>query len=148
MLIRTPRQHRSEVTPPCAPFYNDELLRYRRTEQWEVSACSIQSHRTPRFPKSSHGSAIQMDVVSHCVEALRFIAGLSDSQIQDIGFELALVGRQGFDTTSTVKRYRFAGVPILSFSSLEALVRSVASGYGSIQVWIWLWIFGKSTTSH
>jgi hypothetical protein len=62
-----------------------------------------------------------MDVVSYCVEALRFISGLIDSQIQDIGFELALVGRQGFDTTSSMKRYRFAGIPDRSFSGLETI---------------------------
>lgn len=67
------------------------------------------------------GSAIRMDVVSYCVEALRFIKGLTDSQIQDIGFELALVGRQGFDTTSSVKRYRFAGIPERNFSGMEAI---------------------------
>lgn len=67
------------------------------------------------------GSAIRIDVVSYCVEALRFIACLSDSQIQEIGFELALVGRQGFDTTSSVRRYRFAGIPERSFSGLEAI---------------------------
>lgn len=67
------------------------------------------------------GSAIRMDVVSYCVEALRFIAGLTDAQIQEIGFEVALVGRQGFDTTSSVKRYRFAGIPDRSFSGLEAI---------------------------
>jgi tetratricopeptide (TPR) repeat protein len=65
--------------------------------------------------------SIRMDVVSYCVDALKFIQGLSDDQIQEVGFELAMVGRQGFDTTTRVKRYRFAGIPERSFSGLEAI---------------------------
>lgn len=62
-----------------------------------------------------------MDVVSYCVDALRLIKGLEDSQIQDIRFELELVGRQGFKTASSIKRFRFAGIPERSFSGLEAI---------------------------
>jgi hypothetical protein len=72
--------------------------------------------------KSWTGSVIKMDVVSYCVYAMRFLHGLTESRIQDIGFEIALVGRQGFDTTSAEKRYRFAGVPQKVFSGLEAVV--------------------------
>ncbi len=49
------------------------------------------------------------------------ITGLNDAQIQEVRFELALAGRQGFDTSSSVKRYRFAGVPERCFIGLEAI---------------------------
>jgi tetratricopeptide (TPR) repeat protein len=71
--------------------------------------------------KSETGGSIRMDVVGHCVEALRFMQGLGDEQIQEIGFEIALVGRQGFDSEDSSKRYRFAKIPERSFRGLEAI---------------------------
>lgn len=62
-----------------------------------------------------------MDVVLYGVEALRFISGLTDSQFQDIRFELAMVGRQGIEATSSMKRFRFAEIPERNFSGLEAI---------------------------
>lgn len=146
MLIRTPRASLINPSPTCAPSNRDDLHR-RRAERCGERTCYIQLHRTRRSPESGLGTAIRMDVVLYGVDALRFIAGLTDAQIQDIGFEVALVGRQGFDTTSSINRYRFGYLSEAS-AVWKPLLGCTVSGNGSTRMWIWGRILGKSITSH
>lgn len=60
-------------------------------------------------------------VVMYCLSALQYIKDKSPQEIKQIGFEIAMMGRQGFNTNNSEKIYHFANVPRKDFSGLEAL---------------------------
>lgn len=60
-------------------------------------------------------------VVMYCLSALQYIKDKAAQEIKQLGFEIAMMGRQGFNTNNAEKIYHFANVPGKDFSGLEAL---------------------------
>ena len=49
---------------------------------------------------------IRQDAVQHCVAAIKEFSGMSNEQVQALTFEIAMVGRYGFDVNSAEKKYQ------------------------------------------
>jgi tetratricopeptide (TPR) repeat protein len=55
---------------------------------------------------SKIGGAARPDAVQYCLAALKTYAPLPKAEVQKIAFEIAVVGREGFDVNKAEKRYR------------------------------------------
>lgn len=61
--------------------------------------------------RSKGGVPIRMDAVQYCLGAMQRFASMDMQQIQNIVFEIALLGRSGFDVNSPDKRYTLKSLP-------------------------------------
>lgn len=63
----------------------------------------------------------QMAVMFYCLDALKFLTGKSKQQVQDVAFEIGMLGRSGLDPNNRTSKYNLAAVPGKSFSALQLL---------------------------
>ena len=73
---------------------------------------------------------LRQDAVQYCLAAIKEFSGKSKDEVQKITFEIAMVGRNGFDTNSAEKKYQLKSMPG-EFSGLQ-LVCYMHSGFQSI----------------
>ncbi len=76
------------------------------------------AHLNMRKPLGQDG--LQPDAVKYCLEALRKFSELGDAQTRRITFEIALLGRNGFDIRSSELKYTLKNLPG-SFTALQLI---------------------------
>jgi tetratricopeptide (TPR) repeat protein len=64
--------------------------------------------------------ALRMDAVLYCVWAMEKFDGLSHAEVRNIAYEIAMLGRQGFDVNSPDEKYQLRHMPG-RFSGLQLL---------------------------
>jgi tetratricopeptide (TPR) repeat protein len=72
----------------------------------------------------------QMAVVMYCLSALQYFEDKDLSEIQKVGFEIAMLGRQGIDPSNNEKKYYLDSIPGKEFTGLQLL----AYMYSAFQV--------------
>lgn len=75
----------------------------------------------------------RMDAVMYCVDALQRYAQMTPAQVQEIGFEIAMLGTQGLDVNDPMERYtlrslpgRFSGLQLVAL--MYVAFRQIAPG--------------------
>lgn len=63
----------------------------------------------------------QMAVMFYYVDVLKYLAGKTCDQVQEVAFEIGLLGRSGIDPDNLTSKFSLASVPGKSFSSLHLL---------------------------
>jgi Flp pilus assembly protein TadD len=63
----------------------------------------------------------QMAVMFYCLDALKYLAGKTRDQVQEVAFEIGMLGRSGIDPDNRTSKFSLASVPGKSFSSLQLL---------------------------
>jgi hypothetical protein len=63
----------------------------------------------------------QAAVIMYCLSALQYFETKDLSEIQKVGFEIAMLGRQGIDSAKTDKKYRLQSIPDKEFTGLQLL---------------------------
>lgn len=53
----------------------------------------------------------RMDAVMYCLGALQRFAPLASAEVQKIGFEIAILGRQGLDVNDSTRKYQLRSLP-------------------------------------
>lgn len=61
--------------------------------------------------KTLKSSGPRMDVVFYMISALKMFRDMPQKQVQDISFEIALLGRQGFEINDPNKKFRLKTLP-------------------------------------
>jgi superkiller protein 3 len=83
-------------------------------------------HALSRLAQTSFRGAVagqeRMDAVMYCLAALETFASMSDAQVKEITFEIAVLGRRGLDTSNPEQKYqlrslsgRFSGLHLVSY---------------------------------
>ncbi|MBI4826926.1 MAG: hypothetical protein HY807_10995 [Nitrospirae bacterium] len=72
----------------------------------------------------------QMAVTMYCLSALEYFADKDLEEIKKVGFEIAMLGRQGIDPAKTEKKYNLESIPGKEFTGLQLL----AYMYSAFQV--------------
>jgi len=70
------------------------------------------------------GGKIRLDAMQYCLGAIREFSGMSSQQVQALVFEIAMLGRNGFDTNSAEKKYQIKS-KVGAFSGLLRIPGSV-----------------------
>lgn len=69
----------------------------------------------------------QMAVVMHCLSALQYFEDKDLSEIQKVGFEIAMLGRQGIDPSNSERKYHLDSIPGKEFTGLQLLAYMYAA---------------------
>ncbi len=69
----------------------------------------------------------QMAVVMYCLSALQYFEDKHLSDIQNVGFEIAMLGRQGIDPSNSEKKYHLKSIPGKEFTGLQLLAYMYAA---------------------
>jgi hypothetical protein len=69
----------------------------------------------------------QMAVVMYCLSALQYFEDKDLSEIQKVGFEIAMLGRQGVDPSNNEKKYHLNSIPGKEFTGLQLLAYMYAA---------------------
>jgi hypothetical protein len=69
----------------------------------------------------------QMAVVMYCLSALQYFDDKDLSEIQKVGFEIAMLGRQGIDPSNSEKKYHIDSIPGKEFTGLQLLAYMYAA---------------------
>ena len=83
-------------------------------------------HALSRLAQTSFRGAVagqeRMDAVMYCLAALETFASMSDAQVKEVTFEIAVLGRRGLDTSNPEQKYqlrslsgRFSGLHLVSY---------------------------------
>jgi hypothetical protein len=56
--------------------------------------------------RNSAGSTIRMDAVMYCLQALKKFARMDRQQIQNVTFEIGMLGQHGLDVNNPASKYR------------------------------------------
>ena len=68
-----------------------------------------------------------MAVIMYCLSALQYFEDKNLSEIQKVGFEIAMLGRQGIDPSKTEKKYHLDSIPGKEFTGLQLLAYMYAA---------------------
>ncbi|OFY81970.1 MAG: hypothetical protein A2V46_14485 [Bacteroidetes bacterium RBG_19FT_COMBO_42_7] len=68
-----------------------------------------------------------MAVVMYCLSALQYFEDKDLSEIQKVGFEIGLLGRQGIDPSNNEKKYHLNSIPGKEFTGLQLLAYMYAA---------------------
>lgn len=68
-----------------------------------------------------------MAVVMYCLSALQYFEDKDLSEIQKVGFEIAMLGRQGIDPSNNEKKYHLNSIPGKEFTGLQLLAYMYAA---------------------
>jgi tetratricopeptide (TPR) repeat protein len=63
----------------------------------------------------------QMAVMFYCLDALKYLDGKSRDQVQEVAFEIGMLGRSGIDPDDRTRKFNLASVPGKTFTSLQML---------------------------
>jgi hypothetical protein len=69
----------------------------------------------------------QMAVIMYCLSALQYFEDKDLSEIQKVGFEIAMLGRQGIDPANSEKKYHLDSIPGKEFTGLQLLAYMYAA---------------------
>jgi len=69
----------------------------------------------------------QMAVTMYCLSALQYFADKNLEEIKKIGFEIAMLGRQGIDPAKTDNKYQLESIPGKEFTGLQLLAYMYAA---------------------
>ncbi|OGW32528.1 MAG: hypothetical protein A2X59_09260 [Nitrospirae bacterium GWC2_42_7] len=69
----------------------------------------------------------QMAVTMYCLSALQYFADKNLEEIKKVGFEIAMLGRQGIDPAKTDKKYYLESIPGKEFTGLQLLAYMYAA---------------------
>jgi len=72
----------------------------------------------------------QMAITMYCLSALEYFKDKDLEEIKKVGFEIAMLGRQGIDPAKTEKKYNLESIPGKEFTGLQLL----AYMYSAFQV--------------
>ena len=61
--------------------------------------------------KTLKSSGPRMDVVFYMISALKMFKDKPQKKVQDISFEIALIGREGFEINDPTKKFRLKTLP-------------------------------------
>jgi Tfp pilus assembly protein PilF len=75
----------------------------------------------------SEDPAGEAAVTMYCLSALQHFEGMELSEIQKVGFEIGLLGRQGIDSSNHDKKYTLKSIPDKEFTGLQLLVYMYAA---------------------
>ena len=89
-----------------------------KAEQEQVSKIRIDYSKEP---------AGQAAVIMYCLSALQHFESMELAEIQKIGFEIGLLGRQGTDPSNHDKKYTLKSIPGKEFSGLQLLAYMYAA---------------------
>jgi len=79
------------------------------------------------FSELQQEPAGQMAITMYCLSALQYFEDKKLSEIQKVGFEIAMIGRQGIDPSNHDKKYSLKGIPGKEFSGLQLLAYMFAA---------------------
>jgi tetratricopeptide (TPR) repeat protein len=68
--------------------------------------------------RTASGGAERIDAVMYCLGALESFEGMPHQEVQKIGFEIAILGQSGLDTTDNMQKYTLRSLPG-QFSGLQ-----------------------------
>jgi len=68
-----------------------------------------------------------MAVTMYCLSALEYFKDKELPEIQKVGFEIAMLGRQGIDPANHDKKYSLISIPGQEFSGLQLLAYMYAA---------------------
>jgi len=63
----------------------------------------------------------QMAVMFYCLDALKYLDGKSRNQVQEVAFEIGMLGRSGINPDDRDRKFKLASVPGRTFTSLQML---------------------------
>jgi tetratricopeptide (TPR) repeat protein len=63
----------------------------------------------------------QMAVMFYCLDALKYLDGKTRNQVQEVAFEIGMLGRSGINPDDRTRKFNLASVPGKSFTSLQML---------------------------
>jgi hypothetical protein len=61
--------------------------------------------------RSTTAGALRADVVEYCLDGLRRFSALEDKELKAAVYEIAMLGRAGFDTNDPQKKHRLQSLP-------------------------------------
>ena len=70
--------------------------------------------------RSASPGVVRMDAVMYCLGALQSFAKIPQSEVQKVGFEIAILGQTGLDTNDSTPKYTLRSMPG-KFSALHLL---------------------------
>lgn len=107
---------------------------YRRSKPATYSFIE-EFHSIPTLEKGGKGGfsdfqgepAGQMAVTMYCLSALQYFEDKELEEIKKVGFEIAMLGRQGIDPAKTDKKYHLESIPGKEFTGLQLLAYMYAA---------------------
>lgn len=63
----------------------------------------------------------QMAIMFYCLDALKYLDGKSHNQVQEVAFEIGMLGRSGINPDDRDRKFKLASVPGKAFTSLQML---------------------------
>jgi tetratricopeptide (TPR) repeat protein len=104
----------------------DQIISTVEEERLHVE--NIEADSALKQPLNNEGQpAGQMAVVMYCLSALQYFEDKDLSEIQKVGFEIAMLGRQGIDPSNNEKKYHLDSIPGKEFTGLQLLAYMYAA---------------------
>ncbi|RZJ93906.1 MAG: tetratricopeptide repeat protein [Hymenobacter sp.] len=63
----------------------------------------------------------QMAVMFYCLDAIKYLDGKSRDKVQEVAFEIGMLGRSGINPDDRTRKFNLASVPGKTFTSLQML---------------------------
>ena len=109
----------------------DSDLLINTIEEERLHVEKFETNTALKRPISYQGEpAGQMAIVMYCLSALQYFEDKNLEEIKKVGFEIAMLGKQGIDPSNTEKKYHLESIPGKEFSGLQLL----AYMYSAFQV--------------
>lgn len=89
-------------------------------ERLDLKSSSAENALTKPFNYEDQPAG-QMAVVMYCLSALEYFEGKNLSEIQQVGFEIGLLGTRGIDRSNTEKKYYLKSIPGKGFTGQQLL---------------------------
>jgi hypothetical protein len=99
-----------------------------RSENGNLTSPTLEKGGEGGFDLNYEGQpAGHMAVVMYCLSALQYFEDKDLSEIQKVGFEIAMLGRQGVDPSNNEKKYHLNSIPGKEFTGLQLLAYMYAA---------------------
>ena len=99
-----------------------------KEDSGQAGVTDAESPQIPTLEKGKGGfsdiqqePAGQMAVTMYCLSALQYFEDKDLEEIKKVGFEIAMLGRQGIDPAKTEKKYYLESIPGKEFAGLQLL---------------------------
>ena len=113
LLIRTDRE--SEADPLLI-----QIIKQGEHTPLAEAAEQERSRLAQKNFRNKPGGSLRPDAVMYLVDAMEKFSTMSPEQVRDVGFEVAILGRQGLDVNDATQRYQLKRIPG-RFSALNLL---------------------------
>jgi len=98
----------------------NDLINYKEEERIDLKSSDDENDLKQPFNSEDQHTG-QIDVVMYCLSALKYFENKDLSEIQQVGFEIGLLGRNGINPSNTEKKYRLESIPGKEFTGLQLL---------------------------